>query len=89
MSYVRTSYSRFGNARACLRNMRALLYAVAAKPFFTLKARDPLRFTGHVTASKLHLPPPPNREAGFKAMGHVVALESSRAVRRDPKPWDI
>jgi hypothetical protein len=34
----------------CLENTQALLYAVAAKHFFILKARDPLRLVGHVTA---------------------------------------
>jgi hypothetical protein len=30
----------------------------------------------------------PSREVGYDVMGHVAALDPSRAGRQDPEPWD-
>jgi hypothetical protein len=47
---VHTSCRHLGNARACLGNIRGLLYTVAAKPFFISMAHDPWRAMGHMSA---------------------------------------
>jgi hypothetical protein len=47
-----TSYRRLGNTRACFGNTRTVLQAITAKPFFILKARDPLRVVEHVIESE-------------------------------------
>jgi hypothetical protein len=46
------SYRRLGNTRACFGNTRTVLQAITAKPFFILKAHDPLRVVEHVIESE-------------------------------------
>jgi hypothetical protein len=77
MSSAYTSCRHLGNTRVCLRNMRALLCAIAVMPSFISIAHDPWRAMGHMSALEAT-----SEAVQSGAEGCVSASEPSIAVRR-------